>query len=96
MNLHVKKSRSSPLAGYPDYDKALLMEINHPHPLPSVVYSNFFAGEHFSPPANLFKHFQANQMQASLSDQAKLPKRPLIVYRVEADERQAGGEGEES
>lgn len=35
-------------------------------------------------------------MQTGLSDQAKLLKRPLIVYRAEADERQAGGEGEES
>lgn len=56
----------------------------------------FFAGEHFYPPANLFKHFLVSRMQTGLSDQAKLPKRPLIVYRVEADERQAGGEGEES
>lgn len=50
----------------------------------------------FPPPANLFKHFQLSRMQTGVSDQAKLPKRPLIVYRVEADERQAGGEGEES
>lgn len=34
-------------------------------------------------------------MQTGLSDQAKLPKRPLIVYGAEADERQAGGGGEE-
>lgn len=31
-------------------------------------------------------------MQTGLSDQAKLPKRPLIVYRVGADERHAEGE----
>lgn len=34
-------------------------------------------------------------MQTGLSDQAKLPKRPLIVYGAEADERQAGGEEED-
>lgn len=31
-------------------------------------------------------------VQPGLNDQAKLPKRPLIVYRVGADERHAGGE----
>lgn len=34
-------------------------------------------------------------MQTGLSDQAKLPKRLLIVYGAEADERQAGGGEEE-
>lgn len=61
-----------------------------------MVYSHVLQASNFSPPANLFKHFQASRMQTGLSDQAKLPKRPLIVYRAEADERQAGEEGEES
>lgn len=60
-----------------------------------IPFFFFFAGKHFPHPANLFKHFQASRMQTGLSDQAKLPKRPLIVYGAEADERQAGGGEEE-
>lgn len=46
----------------------------------------------FSSPAHLFEHFLVSPVQPGLNDQAKLPKRPLIVYRVGADERHAGGE----
>lgn len=42
-------------------------------------------------PANR-KHSHVSRMHTALGDQLKLPKRPLTVYRVEADERQAGWE----
>lgn len=61
LNHRIKQKIANPLL-CPDDDYALLIEINHPPPLPNLVYSNFCAGEHFFPhPANLLKHFQADR-----------------------------------
>jgi len=90
-HLHGRKIENNP---DPDLWSMIALRLITPQPS-QMWFIPFFSMQAFSspPPANLFRHFPASWMPTGLSDQAKLPKRPLIVYRAEADERQPGGGG---